>query len=188
MRDKPVLSTERRTLRPFTLTDAPFVEHYAGAAEVAEHTLNIPHPYPEGLARQWISSHAGHFEAGDSAVFALVLNGEDHIFGGMGIHIDHRHNHAEIGYWLGKPYWGKGYATEAGQALLGYGFETLNLYHIHAGHFVGNPASGRVMQKLGMRFEGLRPGYMRKGDRYYDLVLYGILRDWYSTHGRSGPA
>ena len=117
-----------------------------------------------------------------------MLNGEDHIFGGMGIHIDHRHNHAEIGYWLGKPYWGKGYATEAGQALLGYGFETLNLYRIHASHFVGNPASGRVMQKLGMRFEGLRPGYMRKGDQYYDLVLYGILRDWYSTHCPSGPA
>jgi len=177
--EQPVLHSERLTLRPFTLSDASAVEHYAGAFEVAEHTLNIPHPYPEGMAQRWISSHAAHLEAGDSASFALVLNGEDHIFGGMGIHIDQRHNHAEIGYWLGRPYWGNGYATEAGQAILRYGFETLQLHRIHASHFVANPASGRVMQKLGMRYEGLRPGFMRKGDKYLDLVLYGILRDWY---------
>ena len=94
--------------------------------EVAEHTLNIPHPYPEGMAQRWISTHVSHIDAGDSAIFALVLNDEDHIFGGMGIHIDQRHNHAAIGYWLGKPYWGKGYATEAGHAILRLGSTRCN--------------------------------------------------------------
>ena len=71
MLQQPVLQSERLSIRPFVLSDAPSVEYYAGAFEVAEHTLNIPHPYPEGMAQQWISTHAGHLDAGDAAIFAL---------------------------------------------------------------------------------------------------------------------
>ena len=89
-----------------------------------------------------------------------------------------KQNHwAELGYWIGKPYWSKGYCTEAAGALLDYGFKVLELNRIQARHLVSNPASGRVMQKLGMSYEGtLRQVVFLRGS-YEDLAGYAILRD-----------
>ena len=84
-----------------------------------------------------------------------------------------------MGYWVGAPYWGRGYCTEAARAILRYGFEELGLHRIHAQHFARNPASGRVMQKIGMVYEGRQHEHVRKWDRFEDSDLYGILAsDW----------
>jgi acetylornithine deacetylase/succinyl-diaminopimelate desuccinylase-like protein len=89
------------------------------------------------------------------------------------------HDRAEIGYWIGKPYWGRGYATEAAAAVLSYGFGALNLHRMHAYHYSRNPASGRVLQKIGMSHEGRAPGHIKKWGTHEDCELYGILRaDW----------
>lgn len=176
---QPSLETVRLVLRPFTLADAPTVHHLAGAVDVADTTLNIPHPYPDGAAEQWIATHPDNFNSGRAVTFAIVLRETVHVCGAISLGRTPAHMHAELGYWLGLPYWNHGYATEAAAALFTYGFTALSLHRIYARHFTRNPASGRVMQKLGMTFEGIQREHVRKGERFEDVANYGILsREW----------
>lgn len=174
---QPCSETERLILRPFTVADAPALQHLAGVHAIADTTLNIPHPYPDGAAEAWVASLPGQFHAGTGVTFALALRESGALCGSLGLSISQRHAHAELGYWVGAPYWGRGYATEAVAALLTYGFRDLGLHRIHANHFTRNPASGRVMQKLGMRFEGILRGHLRKGEQFENVASYGILHD-----------
>ena len=175
----PDLVTERLLLRPFTLADASRVQRLAGERVIAEFTLNIPHPYQAGMAEEWILSHPGNFLAGKSATFAITLAGERLLIGAIGLQCEERHHRAEMGYWMGTPYWNRGYCTEAASAVLHYAFETRGIHRVVASHLARNPASGRVMRKIGMRQEGYLREHVLKWDRYEDLVLYGILReDW----------
>jgi RimJ/RimL family protein N-acetyltransferase len=173
---QPTLETPRLLLRPFTIADAPAVQRLAGTREIADTTLNIPHPYPDGAAEQWIATHPENFANGTAASFAIVLRASSALCGAISLHIEQRHQHAELGYWLGVDYWNQGYATEAATALLGYGFTVLQLHRIYARHFTRNPASGRVMQKLGMTFEGIQREHVLNGSQFEDLACYGILR------------
>lgn len=178
-----LLSTTRLCLRPFNLEDAPHVQRLAGAPEVAATTLLIPHPYPDGAAEAWISAHDDARAAGRDYTFAVVQSSDNTLVGAVGLHRNAVHNRAEIGYWIGVPYWGKGYCTEAAAAVVAFGFETLGLNRIHACHFVNNPASGRVMQKLGMQREGtLRQDLLKNGE-YIDHHVYAILRSEWEARG-----
>ncbi|OGW50468.1 MAG: GNAT family N-acetyltransferase [Nitrospirae bacterium RBG_19FT_COMBO_58_9] len=171
----PNLKTERLLLRQFQLSDAPVVQRLAGAKEVAAGTF-LPHPYPDGTAEQWITSQQEDFEAGTLVNFAIVLLGNDTVIGSIGLAIVAEHEHARMSYWLGLPYWNQGYATEAVRAVLTYGFNQRQLHRIYAPHFLNNPASGRVLQKVGMRYEGrMREQYRRFGE-YVDLELYAMLQ------------
>jgi ribosomal-protein-alanine N-acetyltransferase len=176
MRHQPRLRTERLCLRPFALTDAPVVRELAGQREIASTTLNVPHPYEAGMAEEWISTHQTSFERGELVNFAVTLREGGTLVGAIGLVITQRYNRAEMGYWIGKPYWGRGYCSEAAMALVKYGFGELELNRIFAHHFTRNPASGRVMQKIGMRHEGHLRQHVRKWDVYEDEELYGILR------------
>ena len=176
MRRQPTLETPRLLLRPFRTADADDVQRLAGDRAVADTTLNIPHPYEDGLAEKWISNHRDWFEPGQQAVFAIVLRPEATLIGAVGLQITRDDQRGELGYWVGKPYWNQGYTTEAARALLDFGFEQLGLNRIHAWHFARNPASGRVMQKLGMTHEGCLRQHVRKWDAFEDLELYGILK------------
>ena len=169
------LTTERLVLRPFTLADAPAVQRLAGAREVALNTLLIPYPYPNGAAEVWISKPRDP----NDLTFAITLRHTGELVGAMGLVISREHDRAEIGYWIAVEHWNRGYATEAGRAVMRYGFEEFNLNRILALVFARNPASGRVLQKLGMRHEGsLREHLVKWGERI-DVELYGILRgDW----------
>ncbi len=178
---QPTLQTSRLTLRPFKMADAPAVHRLLATREIAEMTANIPHPYEDGMAEEWILSHTSAREDDEGASFAITLRGEESLTptlcGAMGISINAAHQHAELGYWIGVPYWNKGFATEAGIAVLHYAFAELNLNRVFASHYTKNPASGRVMQKIGMRYEGLQRQHRLKWENFEDLALYGILRD-----------
>lgn len=176
----PTLETERLHLRPFTLADAPTVRELAGAREVAATTLLIPHPYPEGAAEAWIATHSENVAEGKQYTFALVRREDNALIGAMGLVRNSTHNKAELGYWIGVPYWNQGYATEAACAIVSFGFETLNLNRIFACHFLGNPASGRVMQKAGLQYEGTHRQDLFKWGEYIDHAVYGITRDQYN--------
>jgi [ribosomal protein S5]-alanine N-acetyltransferase len=175
---QPTLYTERLILRPFSLADAPEVQRLAGEWEIAARTLVIPHPYPDGLAEQWIRSHSPAFAAGTAVNFAITLL--DNTFcGAIGLGLVPENHLAELGYWIGKPYWGNGYCTEAARALLPYGFKDLGLNRIQSTHYTDNPASGRVMQKIGMTYEGCRRQHTLRWGEFKDIKLYGILKeDW----------
>jgi len=172
----PKLETKRLILRPFVLNDAKEVQRLAGDKAVADTTLNVPYPYLDGMAEQWISTHQSKFEAGEVVNFAIILCESKVLVGAIGLGIEKRFDHAELGYWIGRPYWNQGFCTEAGQSILAYGFTSLNLNRIFAHHLARNPASGRVMQKLGMSKEGLCRQHIKKWDKYEDIVLYGILK------------
>jgi ribosomal-protein-alanine N-acetyltransferase len=169
------LETERLLLRPFDLEDAPDVQRLAGAFEVADTTLNIPHPYRDGMAEAWILTHNQLFRAGVLANFAVTLRQGRTLIGAIGLRIDPPHERAELGYWIGVPFWNQGYCTEAARATVRYGFDRLGLNRIHASHLSRNPASGRVMQKLGMCHEGRLRQHVRKWERHEDLEKYAIL-------------
>jgi [ribosomal protein S5]-alanine N-acetyltransferase len=172
---QPTLVTRRLTLRPLSFTDAPAVQRLAGAREVADTTLNIPHPYADGMAEAWIATHESGFANGTTATFAIVSANSRELVGATGLSIKIEHAVGELGYWIGVPFWGHGYATEAAIALLKFGFETLGLNRIQARHLLRNPASGRVMQKLGMTYEGTLREAVRKWDAFEDLAVYSIL-------------
>lgn len=173
--NRPTLKTKRLVLRSFDLADAARVKELAGAREVALNTMRIPHPYPDGAAEEWISSQEQTLAEGNHA-FAID---DGQLVGAIGLHVNQDFDRAEVGYWLGLPFWGRGYATEAVAAILRYGFEELKLNRIYAGYFSRNAASGRVMEKNGMKYEGTLREHVRKWDEYVDIVYHGILRsEW----------
>ena len=171
----PTHRSARLLLRPFAADDAPAVEPLVSAREVAENTLTIPHPYPAGAAAAWIARHAAAWEAGTGVTYALVAHADGALVGAMGLAIAPEHRRAELGYWVAVPHWSQGYATEAVRAVLAYAFGPLALHRVQAHHFVRNPASGRVMQKLGMRHEGTHRGAVLKWGRFEDLESYALL-------------
>lgn len=171
-----MLTTERLLLRKYTLADAAEMRRLINTREVALNTLRIPFPYPEGEAERWIASHQDRKEENDH-VFAITLRDSEQIVGTVGLHVKPDHDMAEIGYWIGVPFWGRGYATEAAAAVVHYGFETLSLNRIYAEHFSRNPASGRVLQKIGMQHEGRRRQAVKKWGEYIDVECYAILRE-----------
>jgi [ribosomal protein S5]-alanine N-acetyltransferase len=176
---QPTLETPRLLLRPFTLADAPDVTRYVGERDVAAQTLSIDHPYPDGAAEKWIGAHAAKYAAGKLASFAITERESGALVGAIGLHVVPPHGRAEVGYWIGKPFWGRGYATEAGRAMLRFGFETLGLNKIHGAVFTKNPASDRVIRKLGMKWEGRLRQHDLKWGAYEDIDVYGILQgEW----------
>lgn len=176
---QPTLETLRLKLRPFSLSDARDVMRLAGDRDIADTTLNIPHPYADGMAESWIETHKPGYETNSSVTFAVVLRDGACLVGAIGLTIDVRFNKAELGYWTGRPYWNKGYATEAAKAAVEFGFSDLRLNRIYARHLARNPSSGRVMEKIGMQQEGIARQDLMKWEKYEDMVLYGILlEDW----------
>jgi RimJ/RimL family protein N-acetyltransferase len=184
MKTHPTLTTERLILREFGLSDAPAVQRLAGDREVASTTLNIPHPYLDGMAEAWINTNQGLFERGEGVTFAITRRADGQLLGAIGMmDTNSPHVRAEMGYWIGVPYWGQGFCTEAGRALLAYGFDELGLNRIFARHLSRNPASGRVMQKLGMQYEGCQRQHVLKWGVFEDMKTYGILRSEYRRSG-----
>ncbi len=176
MAEQPTIQTERLTLRPFSPDDAPALTALCGDREIAANTLLIPHPYTRADADKWLGTHRANFDAGTHATFAISLRESGALAGAVGLTIDRTHDRAELGYWIGRPWWTRGYATEASRAVIRYGFEVCGLERIFASHYIRNPASGRVLQKCGMTFEGVARHYVKKWGTYEDGGVYAILR------------
>lgn len=184
----PTLRTERLFLRAFSLADSPRVRELAGERDVADTTLNLPHPYEEGIAEEWIGGLAPAWEARERLTLAITTE-SDGLVGAAGLRLVLDHRRAELGYWIGKPYWDRGFATEASRAILGYGFDQLDLHRIVARHFPRNPASGRVMRKLGMAHEGRLREHVVRWGRFEDLECYAILQpEWRERSAHQQPS
>jgi RimJ/RimL family protein N-acetyltransferase len=182
---QPTIDTDRLVLRPFDLRDAARVQSLVSDRAIADTTLRIPHPYEDGMAEEWIGGHHEKFSNGTAAVFAVTVKPDGVFVGAIGLDVNAPDQKAELGYWIGVPYWNRGYATEAARAVLRYAFENLHLNRVFANHFTRNPASGRVLQNVGMRREGCQRQHVWKWDRFEDLENYGILRgDWAAANNR----
>jgi RimJ/RimL family protein N-acetyltransferase len=174
----PVLKTERLVLRALCQRDVPAIVQLAGDRRVAENTARIPHPYPADEAEQFVAQAN---RQNDSTTFAITLDGA--LIGACGI--DVRQDGAELGYWLGVPFWGCGYATEAVRAAIDYAFSELGHEVLHSGARVSNPASRRVLEKCGFQWTGVRLCRIRAInsaapiDRFrLDRRLWASLKAW----------
>lgn len=179
----PTLSTSRLCLRPFTLADAPALQRLANDPRIGDTTATLPHPYGLHHAESWIAIHEDLYASGRAMPLAVTREGE--LLGTMGFAtLSWTHQRAALAYWIGTAYWGRGYATEAAAALVAYGFADLKLQRIWAECFKRNLASARVLEKLGMRYEGCLRGEFKKHGVFEDMLRYGLLIDeWRASHG-----
>ncbi len=146
------LATGRLVLRPFVMGDAPSVQHLLGTEDLAKQTLNLPYPFPEGAAEIWIQSTLDDLKAKQGCTLAVERREYEGLMGAVGLIADHKNpGRAELGYWIGRTYWGNGFATEAVQRLVQYGRAQLSLTDIWARAFSENQASIRVLEKAGFR-------------------------------------
>jgi RimJ/RimL family protein N-acetyltransferase len=171
-----VIRTQRLILRPFNSDDANEVQRLAGDRDIAVNVLPIPHPYPVEFAIEWISLQEKKFSSGEETVYAITLH-DGTLIGSAGLRFNRQHGHAELGYWIGKQFWGKGFATEAGLVLLRQGFKEAGIVRIYSRHMAKNPASGRVMAKLGMKYEGCLRRHVKKFGIFEDVCVYSVLND-----------
>lgn len=174
----PVLKTARLVLRAPVRSDVPAMAALAGDRRVAENTARIPHPYS---AADGLAAIAAINQTGGETVFAIELDGE--LIGLCGL--DPRPDGGELGYWLGVPFWGRGYATEAAHAVIDYAFVELGHDVLQSGARVSNPASRRVLEKCGFQWSGVRLCRIRAInsaapiDRFrLDRRLWASLKAW----------
>jgi RimJ/RimL family protein N-acetyltransferase len=159
-----LIRTERLILRPVGEQDIRRIAELAGDWDVARMTGRVPYPYSEALAREWITGlQEGEFVRG--------IEFEGKLIGVCGYTPGKRRT-AEIGYWIGKPYWGHGFATEAAQAIVDYCFRTAGLTRLTCCHFVENEASARVIEKLRFRRTGSARGWCEARRIEVDTVQY----------------
>ena len=166
-------------LRPFVLSDAPRVRLLAGDPKVAQTTSVIPYPYGEGMAEQWIARHAALRDRGAAFIYAIV-RAEDGVLVGA-VEAEFAPDAIDtLGYWIGQPYWGLGYATAAARAVIALCFRYLDCHQLTASHLVRNPASGRVLEKCGLvpvqRLERMHRGKLE------EFCVRGITRDAWEKH------
>jgi RimJ/RimL family protein N-acetyltransferase len=170
------IETARLLLTQLTAGDIPRIVQLAANPRISDYTLNLPFPYAEKDAIYWLNlAHQGYAN-GTHFIFAIRLKPGNAFIGGIGLTLEPRFNRAEVGYWLGEPFWNHGYATEATGAMVRFGFGTLGLNKITSSHLEQNPASGRVMQKCGMTREGELKEHICKGATYHTLILYGLTK------------
>ncbi len=171
---QPQLDSDRILIRPFFCSDAPGVQLLAGDRRVSRYTMNIPYPYEDGIAENWIASQKGAWASSQRAEFAVVEKTSERLVGTVGL-VDISHNEAELGFWIGVPFWGNGYCTEAATLLLEYGAREMQIVKFTARHLTANPASGKVMEKLGMIHTQSRQGPDRNGTmalfEFYEMSI-----------------
>jgi len=163
-----ILESERLILRPPRPCDIQSMTVWLSDYDVARMTSRVPHPYSEADAESFLALNAEHR--------FVIQRKRDGVFLGMaGLHAqDGQELGYEFGYWLGKPFWGFGYATEGARRLVRFAFEALGLESVHAGWFYDNPASGHVLAKLGARHNGSQSRECRARGRAvlcHDMLL-----------------
>lgn len=165
-----VMQTARLHLRPVVYGDAARIAVLAGDWDVASMTGRIPYPYSEDAAHHWVSGLVEREE-----VFGIEYQSE--LIGICGF-TRHLNGDAELGYWIGKPYWSRGFATEAASAVMTYGFTKTGVRRFLCKHLAENPASARVIRKLGFRYIGNGSGWCEARQCELPTLTYERRRPW----------
>lgn len=164
---KPI-TTRRLTLRALRDSDAPELARLAGDWDVARMTARIPYPYSVALARDWMAT------LGDDE-FVRVIEHHGTLIGAVG-YVAGANRSAEIGYWIGKPWWGQGFATEAASALVRHCFTRAGFKRLTCCHFDDNPASARVIRKLGFTAAGQTTAWCDARQAEFSARTYQLSR------------
>ena len=148
----------------------------AGDESIASGAINLPFPYQDGVAESWINTHESEFAKGNSVILAITLREIGTLIGSIGIYINRKHNNAELGYWIGKEYWGNHYCTEAVRGMVLHAFQSIQLNKVFAYFLHRNPASGKVLIKNGFTSEGFLKQHVKYNDKYEDIECYSLLK------------
>lgn len=165
-------------LRPFVSADAARIEALCGDPAVALPTANIPHPYPAGAAAAWIATHDSDRDAGTAWSYAITHAEDDLLVGAIDLRIGPNVD-GNLGYWIGRPYWGRGYATLAVRALIAMALLNLDEDLLSAVHLARNNASGRVLEKCGLMLVR-REHRPHRGGPLEETCLWSITRERWS--------
>lgn len=173
----PELQTARLRLRPFSAADAPALFALARNPAVTRFTLWDAHRTIDD-SRAFIDDYARtRYLGSEPDPYAIVSAETGEFFGAIGCYWATEANRCmEMGYWIGEPFWGRGFATEAARPLIDHAFAAYPVERIQAHFMEGNSASGRVLEKAGMRFEGVRRRALFHRERFWDLHCYAVLR------------
>jgi RimJ/RimL family protein N-acetyltransferase len=174
------MRSARLLLEALQPDDVPSLVSLAGDPSIADTTISVPHPLDARVAHDWLTSLAQTVALGAAEHFAIRESAGAPLVGMVSLRsIDREHEEVELSFWIGRPFWGRGYATEAASAAVEHAFDVLGLNRIVAHHMVRNPASGRVLARLGFQQEGLLRERVKKWGVYEDVVLMALLRrDW----------
>lgn len=174
------LTTRRLRLRPFRPSDAPRLAELGGDRAIADTMISVPHPFGLEQAIDWITEHT-KLHANQLA-FAICQRTDDQLVGSFSIvDINVEHAIGELSFWVGRPFWGQGIASEAGGAVIEEAFSTRQLNRLQAHHMVRNPASAHVLSRWGFQPEGLLRQRVQKWGVFEDVVICGLLRDDWPT-------
>jgi len=177
----PTLNTERLILNSFIETDAANVAKLAGDKRVVDMTASLPYPYEVPMAVSWIKGHQEQLEKDMNYVFAIRLKSTSELIGCINIGLNDRHDRGYVGYWVGHDFWNHGFCSEALREIIKFGFEEKKVNKIWAEHKTFNIGSGRVMEKAGMKHEGImRNHYKQNDDNYLDMSVKSILKSEYN--------
>ena len=179
-RDLPTLETERLILRKLTLDDARDMFEFSSDPDVPRYMVWEAHESIEDT-RAFLKNVVDRYARGEPAGWGVHHKGDDRLIGTISLGFavggfDWPNRRSEVGYWIAKPYWNQGLTTEALGRVLAFGLEELGLNRIEAKCSVENVGSYRVMEKAGMRFEGVLREQMLKKGTFHDMKMYSILR------------
>ncbi len=175
------LSTERLVLRPLEQSDVPVMHRLCNDPDVSATIADMPYPYPIEAAAGTVAAMQNLMASGEAYAFAVVPHDSSELVGIVYLIPNPVYQHAELIYWLGKPHWCKGYATEAARAVLTFAFGQLKLHRVYASVFRGNIASVRILEKCGMQVEGTQREHILKNGQFVDLLSYGILSSEFNS-------
>ena len=185
MKTFPELKTKRLRLRNVHINDVPSILKYANNKAISDNVLNIPNPYLEDEVLYWIEMAQQGFKKNVRYAFAINLTENRELIGVIGLSIDKDHNKAELGFWVGEPFWGRGIMTEAAEEILKFGFGKLNLNKIYTTHFIDNPASGKVLSKNGMIMEGELKDHYLRNNVYRSVIMYRLTKEEYEEQKKT---
>ncbi len=177
--DLETLYTDRLILRKMTHEDAEDIFRYLSDPEVIRYSIGEPHKDLDNSIA-YIDSVLTAYENNYAGLWCIVPKDTNRVIGTCGIEIWFKeHQRAEIGYSLSQDNWGNGYMTEALHAIVQFGFEKMDLNRIEAFCHVDNAPSLRVLEKIGLRQEGMLRQHTFSRDQFFDVFVYGILREEY---------
>lgn len=169
------LQTDRLLLRKFSYDDAADVARVAGAREIADTTISVPHPLTLYSAREWILSDLAACSKAQRP-FAVIDRESGVFLGACALRdMSVEHGQAELSFWFDKSTWGRGYATEAAGCVIGHTVKDLGIHRLVAFHLARNPASGRVLTRLRFHREAVQPARVRKWGQLEDVWAWAYL-------------
>ena len=172
----PIIKSKKFNLRPFRMSDMESVRKHANDKGVSRNLASLPHPYTKKDAKFWLGKQAKlqRQKNPGEIVFAIEIDGE--AVGSIGLHKIVRGHKAELGYWLGKEFWGGGIMTDAVREITNFGYKNLKLRRIYAGVFLFNKGSARVLEKNGFKLEGIAKKEAKKGNKFIDAYIFAKVK------------